>query len=307
MCTECEAGSFALRVGQTLCVNCGEGKYAITGTMTGQTYDICSSCAAGKYSSTVRALSESTCVNCPTNVSTTLKVGSTSILNCTGVCGPGAYSLRTNATLCGACPPGTYKQGTNHLSVAQCIDCPPGKYGESPGATSCSLCEAGTYINTAGSTECSNCQAGTYSAASAPNCSSCHEFASSPAGSSAEDCLCNAGYAGNGVSNCYKCKDDWSQACPCKAGYYGDPRQYGGCTECPAHSSSPEGSYSGYECICEAGYYRLEEFDYGTYTYTYTCNACPANSISREGSTSEYDCTCIAGKRKVKQSGQKNM
>ena len=137
------------------------------------------------------------------------------------------------------------------------------------------------------------CEAGTYSAESAQNCSSCHDLANSPRGSSKADCLCNEGYAGDGVSNCYEC--DWSMACPCKANYYGDPRNYGGCTRCPDKSYSPEGSLSGWDCVCEAGYYRQEEFDFGSYTYTYTCAACPANSMSVEGSVSEYDCRCLAG------------
>jgi hypothetical protein len=299
VCTECQAGSFALRLGQTACLDCGKGTYAISGTQKGQSYDVCTSCTAGKYSSALRALSESTCASCPLNISTTLGVASTSILNCTGVCGAGKYSLRINTTICLLCPVGKYKEGTNHLSVTQCASCRPGSYNRALGATACSSCEAGTYIGEAGRTECLDCDAGTYSAAFSPNCSSCHGLATSPVGSSMADCLCNEGYAGDGVSNCYKCDtEDWRPGtCPCKANYYGDPRNYGGCTRCPDNSFSPEGSYYGSDCVCEAGYYRLEEFNWGTYTYTYSCSQCPTNSMSLEGSTSEYECTCLAGNR----------
>jgi hypothetical protein len=48
-------GSYALRVGQTSCVECRPGTYAESGTATGQNKDICTECEAGKWSSAGRS------------------------------------------------------------------------------------------------------------------------------------------------------------------------------------------------------------------------------------------------------------
>ena len=44
-------GSYALRVGQTSCVECRPGTHAESGTAKGQEKDICIECEAGKWSS----------------------------------------------------------------------------------------------------------------------------------------------------------------------------------------------------------------------------------------------------------------
>ncbi len=50
-----------------------------------------------------------------------------------------------------------------------------------------------------------------------------------------------------------------------------------------------------YECECKAGFYRNNEWNYYTGSYTLRCVACPLGASSRQGSYCIDDCICGAG------------
>jgi hypothetical protein len=282
VCAECDAGTFAERRGQTSCTACGPGTYATSGAARGQSTNICRKCAAGKYSASVGVFVETGCLECPdaSSGSTTLTAGSTSILDCTGMCGPGYYPEDVSKTVCASCAAGTFKNGTNSK---KCVSCRPGTYSESTGAIACSACRPGTYSASEGSTTCSECEAGKYSHGNSRNCSLCHEYATSPQGSGQDGCVCKAGFLGNGLESCVRCNSP--ALCPCGANFYGSNTETEGCKRCPPNSASPEGSKLIYDCQCNAGFYSIFQFDQTTYAYTLSrCDACPPASTSPEGS-----------------------
>ena len=288
-CLDCAAGFYTIRAGQTICSICAPGKYAASGNNTGQSgTDVCTQCPIGTYSSAAGATADSTCVKCPTDLSTTLNTGSTSALECTGVCPPGQYAMNLNDTLCHACPQGFFKESTTHITASNCSKCPLGKF--SPwGASECSSCVPGTYAGVNASPSCNICAAGSYSELGSALCNLCHGDADSVPGSSAQGCVCNQGYTGDGHSTCTECSATGD--CPCKQNYFGDPRNPGGCEECPDNSLSPSGSSDMSQCTCNAGFYQEEAYDDSLYRVMHECVTCPENSDSSPGG----HCECLAG------------
>lgn len=164
------------------------------------------------------------------------------------------------------------------------------KYG--PNTLGCPSCQNGTYSEDLGATSCSSCPA------------------NSNSGTSAQSCLCNAGYNTTGYGTTLTCN-----ACPggtystkasncriCSEGYY-SPQASGACrltpagyyslvqsstySPCAADTFSPNGSASCYACIsgsssastsgsctCYAGYAQQG------YSSTLTCALCPVTTYS---------------------------
>jgi len=203
--------------------------------------------------------------------------------------------VEINGTRCETCAAGKVKAGTFHVSTANCSACVPGSFSAGSGETACASCEEGTFSEASASTACQYCAAGTYSAAKSKNCSACHPNAASPVGAKADECVCSVNYQGDGIETCTECSADIRNPCECNRNTYGNPRNKGGCTRCPANAYSPAGSTSSEQCQCAAGYWRSQEYDYMTYTETYQCNACPANSMSAPESIYEQACKCNPG------------
>ena len=156
---------------------------------------------------------------------------------------------------------------------------------------------------------CASCPAGKYqNATGASDCKACVTGGTSPEGSTSQtDCVCDAGYYGDGITRCKACTPGWfaetagsaqCAACPagsyaaasgaiacasCPVGKYQNATGASDCKACPAHSNSTAGSAA---CACDASYYG----DGIT-----SCQACVTGGTSPEGSTSQTDCVCDAG------------
>ena len=161
----------------TACIDCPRGTWANAGSATGQVENTCQQCPEGKYSVAVAATTQDVCVFCPASGHS--YPGSSSILNCTGVCGPGQFAMNLASRSCQACPKGTYKNGTSHLSDFNCTSCPSGTYGTQAAQTECAVCPVGSYLSVKEATTCVQCAHGKYSGAGAKTeCTSCHARAS---------------------------------------------------------------------------------------------------------------------------------
>jgi hypothetical protein len=137
-CQNCVAGKYNSKIGITTyvdCISCAAGTYSGPGASA------CSSCDAGKYSTTVGGASAAVCLSCPTGKYSTT-VGGTSAAVCLS-CPEGKYSTTvggTSAAVCLSCPEGKYSTTVGGTSVAVCLSCPAGKYSSTPGSTVCIEC-----------------------------------------------------------------------------------------------------------------------------------------------------------------------
>ena len=160
---------------------CPQGYYCPYGTTTP------TPCPAGTYNNITNTVDSSTCLTCPQGNYCPLA----SILPTK--CAAGSYMINLNAiqqsdcTVCPTgnycplgsisptnCSAGTYNKYVNSTSANNCLSCPPGDY--CPGAT----------------TTPSLCSANTFSLSSAPNCSVCPTYSTSPIASA--NCTCGAGH-----------------------------------------------------------------------------------------------------------------
>lgn len=220
------------------------------------------------------------------------------ILRCTA-CEQGKYleESATVQTACNNCPVGTYWSDSGESGIGECVECEAGKYnfrwdltdcyscsdiGQSPGnnycicnagyyfdrSYRCKPCDRGTYLpfQNIVQTTCYSCGTNTYSANNgASACSVCPEHSASlPSSTSADACLCNAGYAQN--ASTLLCS-------ACQPGTYAAAAGSNTCVLCPADTYSTQ--------IAAAS--------------NTTCTPCPADSEAATGSKSFGECTCLAG------------
>ena len=118
-------------------------------TWAGGMQPSCLMCSAGSYVS----LNGSSCVACPTGMSTSSSV-STSISSC-AICVPGyagsvAHPGTANASGCIPCPTGVYATGSGTASYSSCSLCAPGYAGRvtnsgTPNGAGCAICALGSY------------------------------------------------------------------------------------------------------------------------------------------------------------------
>jgi hypothetical protein len=163
--------------GSTICSSCEAGKYSTTTGAT--TASTCLNCGVNTYSSTVGASANSSCNDCPSNSQSVS--GSTALSSCvcnlgfTGpnggtcsACAAGKYKIATGNAGCTDCSAGKYLTTTGATVASSCVNCDAGKFSAAVGATTvgtCSNCQAGTFSAVVGATTvgtCSNCAAGTY-------------------------------------------------------------------------------------------------------------------------------------------------
>ena len=133
-------------------------------------------CPSGTYSTTTRAVTTASCVNCAAG--SLCAAGATSnTVDC-----PAGWSCPGGGAPSAPCPPGTFSAATRSTFCTQCV---AGSLSSVFGATSCTSCPAGSYSQAAASTEvptsCTLCPVNTYSA--------------NPGATSRAFCLpCSAGY-----------------------------------------------------------------------------------------------------------------
>eukprot|EP00961_Rhodomonas_salina_P297024 3936872-Rhodomonas_salina.10 len=216
------------------------------GYASGPDGGLCVLCAAGTYKDMARL---GPCVVCPAGTFKNVPgPGSCA------ACGSGSYSF-ANATTCVPCPansgatPGQSGY-CNCLagytwSAGLCVPCQAGTYKASQGSEPCVACPSGSISAAPASEACSECLAGSYAAAGDSRCTECPPQATTEVDApvSIADCICRAGYEGDG----------WTcSACP--AGTYKGKVGPGACMECPANSFSVGAGAGIHDCICSAGF-----------------------------------------------------
>ena len=263
------------------CTACIAGTYkSMNGSLA------CKQCPQSKYSTSLAAVSESACIDCPAR--TYSKEGSSRITNCSCVrgytgpdgascaaCAAGTFKEVNGSSLCALCPRGKYSTVSAATSGSACRDCNVHSNSEGgsststdcvcnsgytgPGGGPCVACIAGTYKDVNGSTACLECSEGKYStslaAVSEASCDDCPDQTYSNVGSSLViNCTCNYGYTGSDGSAC--------GACP--VGKYKDVIGSQECIGCPASAiesalqpswstSSLSASIENTSCTCVPG------------------------------------------------------
>jgi hypothetical protein len=164
------------------CTLCTAGTYKDSSTIH---TNVCTSCGAGKYSTTVGATVASTCISCGIG-EYSATVGATNCINCIA----GKYTSSTGRSFCTDCIAGTYSTTVGSTVASTCISCGVSKYSTTVGATvasTCIDCGAGKLSTTSGATTSSSC-------------TDCAPKKTSPVGSSSFDaCVCSAGHYLSGL------------------------------------------------------------------------------------------------------------
>jgi len=220
MPTACAGGSYrstANATQQADCTTCPIGSYCPSNATN------FTQCPAGTYNSLTAQASFFSCIACPAGQYCPLGASNPSL------CVAGTYRGGTNGTRqndCTVCPSGnycplgsvnptncsagTYRGGTDGIQQGDCTTCPSGNYCPQ-GSVTPTNCSAGTYnllSNQTSSSSCLSCPAGdycpiatttpqlcsanTFSLASAPVCSVCPAYSTSPIAS--PNCTCDAGH-----------------------------------------------------------------------------------------------------------------
>ena len=243
-----------------VCVACAAGAYKFTiGSAS------CSLCGRGTYSTSIAAVSDATCLDCPPHSYS--GHGSNDINECScnsGYIGP-------HGGPCLACPTGTYRDATQ----VECQNCGAGKYSATEGNSAesgCIPCAAGTFSIVFGANDsdvCQDCGPGKY--------------AESAGNDDESDCImCGAGKFSNatGADNSTSCQDcdpgkfsaaqgnDAETACvPCASGKY---------------SVHPGATEEGACVLCETGKYASTEGNW-------VCQPCQTGTYSN--TTGAINCT----------------
>ena len=191
--------------------------------------------------------------------------------NCGGItqCPPSFFKSSPGSDPCVpclGCGENQYEDGCDPVTGSICLNCPNG-YTSPP--------------NSVGSSSCETCAVST-----ADNPTSCANLCQAPPG--------------------YVIASNGNSLTKCEEGTYNSGTTGVTCTSCPAGKSSPEGSDSIDDCVCDKGRYLLsgscEECSEGTYKETMGngfCVDCPISSTTTgdttTGADSITDCLCLAG------------
>ncbi len=219
-------------------------------------------------------------------------------------CPANQYCLRgvTAGTNCGACATGQYVlsvcSATANIACSACTNLPlyATYTGVGSAATNCPwMCNPGYFLLNNNSI-CAPCPANSWCIAGTNNL--CPSNTLSPTLSASQNqCLCAPGYFGNGsragTSPCPICTS--GSFCP---GGNGDL-----IVQCPVNFTSPPGSSTVGECVCQPGYRytdntsspKCELCVSGELCFNGLASACPANSLAPPGSFATTDCVCVPG------------
>ena len=262
--------------GYPSCTPCAAGKYSVTDVA--HSNSTCFDCPAGKYSGTIGATSISACIGCEGGkYSGTIGAGSNSTcLNCAG--GKFSWPGGTSISACSSCPTGK----TSYSGSSQC-GCPAGQQPNLFNTYLCQACPDETYKDSIGDHRCEscpteNCEAGFYRT----NC-----YAFDPGG-------CEQCPAGSirpiGQVHCVACGEgkfevNHTSCVECAAGKYQDVHSSSDCKSCAA------GKYSGSTGQTAAS--ACQNCDRGKYSSAAaaSCTDCSADTKSAVGAASCTNCT----------------
>jgi hypothetical protein len=248
------------------CMPCGPGEFSTDQDM------FCRKCPNNTYSSTLGAISSSTCLPCSSNSFTT-GPGAVQAADCKcdfgfsgldggtcTICQPGTYSDTQGPEPCTRCPLGSYSAAYGAVDSSTCRPCPANSYTvdsaqtsnlscycnlgfEGKGGGPCSPCQPGTYSDTfSNNSMCASCPRETYSNATAAEdqgtCSPCVTFSrtSGTGRTSVADCICIQGYDYVNSAGCSPTDAPVRRCQACSIGYYQVPGI--GCVPCPGTHES---------------------------------------------------------------------
>jgi hypothetical protein len=176
VCTQCQAGFYKTRVGNSPCLPCEAGKYkANIGVGT------CAPCEAGKYTANTGA---GTCAPCEA----------------------GSFNENEGSDECQQCPD-NMTSPLGSVSDEEC-QCEEGYSG--PDGGPCTKCQPGFYKTGVGNGSCLPCQAGSFNEnEGSGECQQCPDNMTSPTRSDSEDdCVCDKGYEYID-RECRACQEGW--------------------------------------------------------------------------------------------------
>ena len=190
-------------------------------------------------------------------------------------CQIGFFKESEGNGLCVECGYGSTTAAAGSVSAAACL-CQPGYVRR---GSACEPCNAGTFKSDLSDAECTPCPAGTYSATVG-------------ASSSAFCTPCPVGRVGEevGLSAADMCTE-----CPV-ASYSGTFNGTRVCLACPLFSSSPSGASNVSDCVCDAGFYPVDDMcvpckagSYKSDSGNFACSLCPPGTFeARRGSTATW-------------------
>ena len=129
-CPICQAGSYSSTINALTCTTCEAGK--ASSVVGAKRADACQECKAGQYASYIGGTS---CTLCATGKSSSI-VGAKGPSTCVD-CLPGTFSALQGQGMCAVCPVNTISPLGNAMS---CDKCPFGKYAN-PNRTTCNFCK----------------------------------------------------------------------------------------------------------------------------------------------------------------------
>jgi len=273
-CSECSALQLP-NAARTSCSFCIDGYVD---------FPSCTACIRGKYAQS----GDDSCTSCPAGRASTTE-GAATISSC-AACGQGKYALEASSS-CTDCTPGKYSDTESGTSESVCISCSQvgeTSYAPSPGASSCLICSplllpnaartacefciAGYAPSTPGGVDCQICSAGRYGVLGSDTCESC------PAGKAGP----NAGAAD--ADSCTACSPGkWAG---------GDSPT---CSDCDAGKFSDAVSATSEETCVSCG--TISETSYSPTPGSTSCLTCSGLFIPNAAKT---ECSwCLAGYKKV--------
>ena len=292
-CQACVNGTYSLAIGApsiATCANCLPGYYCPS---------IASSplaCPPGTYNGDSLSTLSSQCVSFPAgmygNVTAATSLGDAKY------CQVGMYSTVVGATLestCVECPVGEFcaTVGTAPLPCTILPESGATYHGPGTTATNCPwTCDPGYYLAANGST-CVPCPAGSWCIANIKN--TCPFNSQSLAHSSSQNqCVCLAGYHGNGS------KTGTSPCTLCMAGSYCIGGNGNVSEPCPGNSTTPYGAFDLLQCVCLPGYVgdngtACQLCGPDTYCASGALSQCPEHASAPSGSVLASDCVADAG------------
>eukprot|EP00937_MAST-01D_sp_MAST-1D-sp2_P000186 g186.t1 len=153
-CKACAAGQYIESAQQTVCKDCGNGKYNDQEAQDAEAD--CKLCVVGKFQDQTAQGGDSDCKDCAV----------------------GLYGDQTGLAACINCAVGLYNDQTAQGAAGDCKNCAKGKYNDQvaqDASTDCKKCAKGKFQAQRGAASCTGCPRHTYQADEAKtNCSKCN-------------------------------------------------------------------------------------------------------------------------------------
>ena len=294
-CTQCVAGSFQSKKGETVCNACSIGGYCPFGASLVQP------CAAGSFGNSSGLASQAGCSACPPGHACSLGARAAS------PCAAGTIAPNASSGECAACEAGGYQSA---VGATACDTCTSGAFCVA-GAVSPSLCAAGTYSNITGNSkrgDCADCPMGTFCVTGAtwPEPCAAGSFSSSERAATCAVCEAGTYQRKQGSTACEVCRPGYK--CPvgsvveipisCDAGKYLNTSSME-CLICEAGSQCAGGTSQPKLCprgsfAAQAGTQECPACSPGTFQQTKgatACEECVPGHFCIEGATTPMPCT----------------